>query len=445
VIPSSWSDAARRRLAGRFVRDTLTLQAGQGVALVVQAVVSLVVLRLLGPEHFGVWTLSQAFITVAGLLDPSAAHRVALVEVARSLGADDRAALRDALAAFLRVSATVNVALAVALALAAPVVAREVYSRTEVGLWAAWLGLVRVVDLPWSLLVVVQHGRRRMTSLVGFESVRQILSSLLAVALLLAGLKVGGLVAAQLAASVGAAITGLVVYRRIPAEDPRFPTWRELAVRAREVAVRARFWFGMRIAVDKNLGTLATQLPVLMLGALSPTTVGYYAAALRVVALPQPLITGLARNLETVLPQKAGESLAAMRRAFVTATWLSGGLWIVVTLVVALAGPPLLPLVAGASFTPAVAAIYPLLLQSVAAGFGVGAGTMFRTLDRMGYAIVVQAASLALMTPIGYVLIQRAGAVGGAWFHGLRFALMTAASLCVVFWLSRRLPDQGPR
>lgn len=436
--------SARRLLRGRFVRDTLTLQAGQGVVLVVQAAVSLVVLRVLGPELFGVWTLSVAFITVAGLLDPSAAQRVALVEIARSLGAGDRATLLDALAAFLRVSATVNVLLVVSLFAAAPALANALYGRPEVGIWAAWLGLIRVIDTPWSLLLLVEQGRRRMSSLVGLESIRQVLASLLVVALLLTGWKVAALVAAQVAASIGAAVAGVVIYARVSAEDPRLPAWQVLVDRAAAVTVRARFWLGVRIAVDKNLGTLAAQLPVLMLGALSPTTVGYYAAALRVVALPQPLITGLARNLETVLPQKAGESIAAMRRAFVATTGLSGAVWLVVTGVVALVGPPLLPLVAGASYQPAVAAIYPLLLQSVAAGFGVGAGTVFRTIDRMGCSIALQAASLAIMTPIGYVLIRRAGAVGGAWFHGLRFALVTLGSVLLVMWLTRAANERRP-
>jgi hypothetical protein len=78
-----------------------------------------------------------------------------------------------------------------------------------------------------------------------------------------------------------------------------------------------------------------------------------------------------------------------------------------------------------------------LLLQSLAAGFGVGVGAMFRTLDRLEYSIGLHVVSLALMTPLAYVLIGASGAVGGAWFHGLRSLIVTMAGIGLVLALSK--------
>jgi hypothetical protein len=81
--------------------------------------------------------------------------------------------------------------------------------------------------------------------------------------------------------------------------------------------------------------------------------------------------------------------------------------------------------------------LYPLLLQSLGVGLGVGVGATLRVLDRVEYAIALQALSLVLITPIGYILIDRLGVLGGAWFHGLRYLALSVGAVGVALRLLR--------
>jgi O-antigen/teichoic acid export membrane protein len=97
----------------------------------------------------------------------------------------------------------------------------------------------------------------------------------------------------------------------------------------------------------------------------------------------------------------------------------------------------LLVRLAGAAYAPAVPALYPLILQSLAVGAGVGVGAALRALDRPQYGVVLQVVSILLSAPVGYALIQRDGAAGGSWFHAVRYVVLTCGGVGWVLWLLR--------
>jgi len=194
------------------------------------------------------------------------------------------------------------------------------------------------------------------------------------------------------------------------------------------------------MAIEKNLGTLGGQLPMLMLGALRPDAAGYFSAALRTMSLPYPLVSAFARYLDVLLPQRAGESAAAARHAFARVTLVAGSGWAVVTILMILIAPFVLVRLAGEAYTPAIPALYPLVLQSLATGAGVGLGAALRGLEKPSHLIVLQALSILLTLPVGYALIPESGAAGASWFHSLRYVVLTVAGIGWVFWLTRRAP-----
>jgi O-antigen/teichoic acid export membrane protein len=420
----------------RAVADSLPLQIGQTITIAVQAITSLLLLRALGPGALGLYAVSAALAAALSFLDLSGANRLAVTELARASGASAPERTCAILGRFVRSGVLVRLPLVTAFVLLAPGAADWLYGRPDAGRWARWLCLPLAIDLPFDLLVVVLQGRGRIHQLARVETGRALLIALSTIAVLLAGLGLGGVVAVQVGVSAAVAVWAARAYRMRAAGDRTLPPWREvirLATRAEQPPASA----GFAMAIEKNLGNLAGQLPMLMIGALRPDAAGYFAAAVRTMSLPYPLVSAFARYLDVLLPQRAGESAAAARQAFVKVTLVAGGLWAIVTTSMILVAPVVLVRLAGEAYRPAIPALYPLVLQSLATGAGVGIGAAIRGLERPSHLIALQALSIAVTLPVGYALIPGLGAVGASWFHALRYAVLTAVGIGWVWWLSR--------
>jgi PST family polysaccharide transporter len=431
----------RRSLASPLLRDTLRLQAGQVLLVGIHAARALLALRWLGPLAFGTYALAQSIVTAALLADVTAAGRVALIGAAQALGKERRGDAAAPLADFLRLATAAGIVLAGALWFLAPSLTALAYREAGVGDWAGWLGVTLLTDVPFSLLVVALQAARRTAALVVAETLRAGAWLVVTVAALLLSDSVAALVSAQLVVSVLASIVAALAYARLARSEPRLPGWAELLRQAARRSSRPALATGARIAVDKNLGNLAAQLPLLLLGAFDTAAVGQLAAAMRVMGLPGPLLTGVARNLDAVLPAQAAASREQVRQTFLASTRVVALAWVLVTAVTALLAPLVLLRLLGPAYAPALALIPALAVGSVVLGGGVAMGAVFRTLDRVGRSIVCQATALAVTMPIGLLLIGRGGAAGAAWFHALRVAVVTALSLAAVVHLLR--PSHG--
>src|SRR5262249_16468149 len=164
------------------------------------------------------------------------------------------------------------------------------------GYWAKWLGLLELTEVPFGMLTLCYQSQREMRTLVRTETVRLLMSSLVSIGVLFIGWGVPGLVLSQVGVSCIFGIYAVCAYGRLADSDERFPAWTLLLERAKSVSIRSRLGLGLRISIDKNLSNLAGQLPLLMMGRLNATALGYFSVALKVITLPQPLIAGIARN-----------------------------------------------------------------------------------------------------------------------------------------------------
>lgn len=422
----------------RPVGDTLRFQVGQVVVIVAQGLTSLILLRVLGPDLVGVYAVATAMVVTARLLDLTGANRQALTEMAlaRGAGADER--LAPALAAFLRVSVLVRMPLVATVFALAPAAATAAYGTPDAGLLARWLVLPLLFDLPYDLLVMVLHAQGQVQQVVRIETARALLIAAATAIVLLLGWGLAGLVTVRVAVSLAALGWSAFGYQQIAARVLSLPSWPRLLGEARSVEARSRLRAGVPMALEKALGNLGNQLPVLLLGAMHTGAVGYYAAAVRLMAVPAPLVSALARTLDVLMPFRAGQSSASLRRTFVRATLWSGLLWTPVTIVTAAVAPVLLIAVAGEAYRPSLPVIYPLVLQSLAVGAGVGISAALRSAGRPAYGVALQLLSLAVVVPLGVVLIDRWDAAGAGWFHALRYTLFTTAGIATVLWLLSR-------
>jgi O-antigen/teichoic acid export membrane protein len=345
----------------------------------------------------------------------------------------------DALAGHLRISLLVRSSLAAGFFAIAPWAAALTYGRSDVGVWAGWLAVPLLVDVPYNTLVVVLQTHRWMVRLVQLESARAILASTASIGVLFGGLGIPGLVSVQVVVSVVFAIWSVRAYARLAGSHAGLPGWRELADRAPSVKLGDRLRQGISLALERNASNLGGYLPVLMMGLLRPEALGHFNAAVRVMSLPFPLVTALSRNLDGELAFRWSQGGAdAVWATFSRTTLYAGAIWLMVTAVMALAGPFVLVGIGGPEYAPGVPALCPLILQSLAVGAGVGIAATLRAIDKANHLIALQVLSVALTAPVGWELIDGLGAAGGSWFLAIRYLFLTIVGIALVRWVLAR-------
>jgi len=128
--------------------------------------------------------------------------------------------------------------------------------------------------------------------------------------------------------------------------------------------------------------------------------------------------------------------VAAMRAAFVETSLFTGALWTFVTLGIAI-GAPIVLLIAFPDYQAAIPMIFPLLLQSMGVGLGIGIGPILRTLKRLEFPIVMQIVFILLIVPMGLLLVNWFGEYGAAWLIGLQEIFQVGLMFIVILWLTR--------
>jgi O-antigen/teichoic acid export membrane protein len=279
------------------------------------------------------------------------------------------------------------------------------------GFWAVVAG--------WT--VIALQASRRVAALVGFENATGLITHLLPVALVVWGLGVFGAFYGQVAASLVGLGVATVVYARLSRADALLPRMGELlaGVARPSIPLWQRTRFGLSIALDKNLVSLYTLAPILLLGLFAPETeVGQLRVALSYMAIPAVLLTPISRLLMVDLPRLRLQSPKRVRPLFTRLTLLGGLASALLAGPFALVASLLLPLLYGQEYAAATALTAALLLDAATLGFGLAAGPIFRTYDRTDLPIRTSLGILLVGLPLAWVAVQVWGALGAALAYG---------------------------
>ena len=176
--------------------------------------------------------------------------------------------------------------------------------------------------------VIALQASRRMGQLVLLENANSLATAILPVGLALAGFGLLGVFTGQVIASLIAVGIGFVLYRRLVADDPLFPTVRELlrGIVRPDLPLWPSTRFGLSIAFDKNLVSLYNLAPILLLARFVPEDeVGQLRVALSYMAIPAVLLTPISRLLMVDLPRLRVTAPERVRPAFLRLTLLGAG------------------------------------------------------------------------------------------------------------------------
>ena len=434
------TERIHRLLRRKFVQDTLALQVGKVVTSAIAFLSSVLVLRLMGPSAFGVWTLAQSFFTLWQTpnltgIGPSTSTRLAI-----AIGARNEREILNNMAFYVKVAVAWGVFNTALLALLGPPLAANAYeSGAHIGVLAVLLSLTLIPDALYVLVVIALQARRSMRVVAVLQNANQLTLATCYVVALLINPTAESMVAGRLVYSVTTMLMALAVYRRLRTQHTvRYPPIRAVLARAATVPVRPYWRFGVANALDKNLSGMFTEIPTQMVGILSGNVqAGYLEAGFKGIMVVNQLMSAVFENMQAVIPQAVG-------RGDYTGLWRNFRR-VLAVLVVGAAGFYGLFAIAAIFFAPQVVALVygdeylavaPLL--PVVAMFGavttVGGifGPLYRALRLMRRAILVKLITLLVTFFPGIWLVQQAGALGGAWMMNALFGLSVALTAVAV-------------
>jgi O-antigen/teichoic acid export membrane protein len=423
-------DTWHRLRHSKFVRDTITLQAGKILLTVLNAAAFIVLARGLGPDGYGEY---QLVLTAYGLimtLNLTGLAPGTIIRLAEAIGAGDRTRVRDLLGFFVQVSAGMAViVLAVAL-IFGPLIAVS----DEIARLLRVYVLILFFQPLYTLTLFTLQGLRIMRRYTLLENTAAFMESGLRIGAVLVGLGVPGVVMAHvLSAAVKAGIS-LIIYRRTRRDHADvLPGMGDILHAARTNSPRPYWRFGVLLAVDKNLSNLYTLLPVQLIGLWhGEAAAGFARLGLSALTYPALLFRGILTNLETRLPADVGQAnyvrlMDNLRRVLRYVTPISVGVFAAFAVVAPLVVPVL-----GEEYIPAIPVIRILCVYGAIIGVGGVFAPVYRALNIMPVMLAVRVAGLVSGLVMLALVLRPYAEVGAAWAINAMFAVSVSLTALVV-------------
>ena len=410
-----------------FAVNAAAAFAMQAVGILATGVMTLVLVRFLGPHRYGIYALA---LSVGGIVLLPVDAGVTTATARLLSGAPRRLRAAQIVRAGLAVKLAIGISVCIALAAAAPAVA-DAYGDSRL-VWP--IRLVAGVVLAQSLFgfAVGCFTAVRMTLngllLVTVESIGE---AVVVIAATAAGAGAVGAVAGRLAAYGFTAVLGLALL------DRRFRIFRRAAQVRRDV-VRSIVGYGFALALVDAAWALFVQIDVILIAAiLDSTAAGQFQAPARLLGLVG--YPGLA--LATALgPRVNVDDAASLLRRFRSSLRLLLAFQTLAAIAAATVVPQLIHAALGAKYGEAVPVTRALAPWVLLAGL---APIASNTLDYLGLArarLPFAIGAVAVNALIDVILLPHIGVVAAAIGTDVGIAVFTLGAL----WLCSRQLGYGP-
>lgn len=403
----------------RFVKDTVILQFGTLATMGANLATSVLLARILQPERYGIYALVFSLYGLIGLFGNVGVGQATVTRLAEAYAKGDEEEITNLLAFFVKMSAIMATFISIVGFLVLPYLAARMYGDSEIGHMARPLFLIAPLGVMYGLVTTILQSVRMMQQLTILESLMTILTSIFVIGFVFLGLGVSGIVYGHVLATALSSVIGLLIYHRLRWQlGSALPSLRKTLKQVWQVGIKKYFGLGFLIAVDKNIVKLADLMPILLLGIfVKPEEVSYFKIAVGAIGLPLVLLGAISRNLAAKLPEVKGRGdIREFRNSFLRVSVCSGFVSSMCTIAFVLIAPYLVKYLYGEKYLPAVNLIHILAISSGVAGFGVGLGPLFRTAQRMDLPIKINLSKLAILIPIGLVLVKNMETIGAALF-----------------------------
>jgi O-antigen/teichoic acid export membrane protein len=399
----------RQLFRRKFVRDTLALQIGKIGTTGMSLLSSLLVVRLMGAETYGVWALAQSFFTIWQTLNLTGVNISTSTRLAIAVGAKDEQEILNLTAFYVQVSLLWAALLTTLIALTGPFLSRLAYNGdTRIGILAVLLSLSGLPDDLYGLVTIALQSQRSMQTLAILSNLNQFIFLLCTVAALVINPIPESLIIGRLVFSISTMFLAFWFYDRERTRfNVPFPPLHTVFGHARHISPR-RYWrFGFLNAVDKNMANLYTEIPLQMAGIFAgKAAAGYLEAGFKALTVSSTLTSAVYDNLQAVIPQAVGRRDFANLRRNLTHLIVTLSLAAVVFYTLFALAVPLIVLLFGQRWLPASPVIATLAIYGGVAMVGGIFGPLYRALNLLRAAITGKIIALVAVIVPGAIWIS---------------------------------------
>src|SRR3989344_554447 len=416
-----------------FIRNVAALQAGSFGGTKIQAVIGIVIARLVQPENFGTYSLAIGMAGMTSLVLGMGIQEAASSLLGRAYVRKDNIEIENILGFMLKI--TFLAALGVILiSIFLPNIADKLYGNSVIGVYAAVVVIATLFSslfftLTYSSFQVIGRTRSLGLLILSDQSLRYVLSLIF----VLVGFGVLGAVSGQLAGAMIIFVVSALLFANISKKEPLFPKLLHLLSSVARADVKKYFGFTFWVALDRNMGNIFMALPVILTGVyVTVSEVSFFKLAFGYTNLVLSLLGPISVLLNVEFPKIQVQDEGQLYRNFKKVSLYSLGLSVLLTIGAAIVSPFVFKILYGESYVPSIKYIFGLVAYGSLFGIGVGLGPMWRAIDKVKVSILINSVILVAGIPVGLWLIKNYGLWGSVimvtiWFsvsHVVSFAYL---------------------
>ena len=379
-----------------FVRDVTTMQMGRLVTIGCSFLASILYVRYLELGGYGDYAVVLAYTGTVGLLINLGQQATTMTFFAEAYGRNDRVGQARVFHYYL-VTSIVAATLLVLLAIASPAITEWIYGKSSVGSLSRLVFLSSICELPFIFISIVLQTVREIRLLTILENAKTMTQLVVAVTFLSVGLGVTGLLMSSLAAAALFSLISLFLSLRI---------WRRYGLpsigEAMHTGKTSHFWRyakeGFWMAIDKSLGNLYPNIFLFVFSIqASPAVVGLLRLGMKLADLPSSFaLASISRLTSSVIPTMVGKGGAPLRKTILRLVKHTVAFHVTISVAAALIVPPLLPLVYGTAFKPAIFPFLVILILNLSLAFHAIATPILRISSQIHIAAYLNAIATAV-------------------------------------------------
>lgn len=421
----------------RFVQQTAILQVGSFGGTIVQAVVGILIARILQPELLGIYSLAFGLASVTSLVIGMGIQEAVSSLLGRAYAQKNEIEIENILGFMFKLTFFATVIVLV-FSFFLPNIADKLYGNSIIGIYASIVVVAVVLSsFFFTLAYSTFQVTGRIKSLTGLIVADQSLRSGLSFVFVIAGLGVLGAVSGHLIGAFIIFISSAVLFKGLRKKDLVFPDLYRLMVSAKNVSLKKYFSFTFWVALDRNMGNLFMALPVILTGIyVTASEVSFFRLAFGYVNLALSLLGPISILLNVEFPKLQIENREKLVENFKKVSLYSLALSIALTVGAVIVSPIAFKILYGKNFLPSVPYVAGLIVYGSLYGIGVGLGPMWRAVNGVKISIIINSVILGAGIPLGLWLIKNYGLWGSVVMVTIWF---TVSHLTSFVYLLRKL------
>ena len=411
-----------------FVQDVGILEIGKFFSILFSIASSVILARLLHPELYGVYGLIFAFVGLAGIFMNWGGNSASLTLLSNAYAKKDKQEVKNILTYFVKITLLAICIVGILSVIFAPFLTDLFYKNSQIGDLARIVLLAGFLTIIYNLLVIVLQVNRKIKELTILEVFNKFIYIFFPIIFVLLGFGLNGIVWGYFISAFIFLISAIFIYSFLIKKDELLPSLKQIFLNFKKINFKKYFDFGFLIAINKNLSSLISFLPIIFLGIFSSMQdVAYFKIALSYVMIPSMLLNPISRILDVQLPKSKSYNFEILKKHFYKTAIYSGLISILLVVPFIVLAPFLIKLFYGAEYIPSIDLVYYLSILIVSSGFSVGLGSFYRTVNKMKISIIINICYIILMILLFFIFIR---------VYNSSIAIILSMTICSIIFLS---------